>query len=81
MHVKSKGRTAAMATYRVTNAVGNFTAAQAGTYTIQLEPDQVLDSQRNASAGGILGTFAIATAGTGSHFGGMGNRHHHDDHA
>jgi len=81
VHVKSKGRTAAMATYRVTNAVGNFTAAQAGTYTIQLEPYQVLDSQRNASAGGILGTFAIATAGTGSHFGGMGNRHHHDDHA
>jgi hypothetical protein len=78
VHVKSKARTSAMATYRVVNTAGNFTRAQAGTYTIQLEPDQVLDPQRDASAGGILGTFAVATAGTGSHFGGGGQRHHGD---
>lgn len=78
VHVKAKFRTTALATYRVIAAQGNFTAANAGTYTIQLEPDQVLDSQRNASGGGILGTFAIATAGTGSHFGGTGQRHHHE---
>jgi hypothetical protein len=79
VHVKPRGRTTALATYHFVNAQGNFAAAQAGTYTIQLEPDQVLDSQRNnASAGGILGTFAIATTGSGSRTGGTGNRHHHE---
>jgi hypothetical protein len=79
VRAKSKIRTTALATYRFVNAQGNFTAAQAGTYTIQLEPDQVLDSQRNASTGGILGNFAIATAGSSSRTGGTGNRHHHAD--
>jgi hypothetical protein len=78
MRVKSKAGSSALATYRLVNPTGVFSVAQAGTYTIELEPNQVQDLQRNTTSGGILGTFAVATAGTKSHFGGNGQRHHAD---
>jgi hypothetical protein len=53
--------TVALATYRVTNPAGNWTAADGGTYTIALEPNQILDSRSRFSTSGILGSFVVAT--------------------
>src|SRR5437588_621281 len=47
--------TVALATYRVINPSGNWTAADGGTYTIALQPNQILDSKSRFSTSGILG--------------------------
>jgi len=80
LHAHARRGGSVIATYRLTNPSGTWTAAEAGTYTIQLQPGQVLDGRSRPSTGGILGTFAVATAGTGSHSGGGGSRHQHRDH-
>jgi hypothetical protein len=68
-----------LATYSVAKPTGDWTAADAGVYTILLEPNQILDGRSRPSTGGILGTFTVATGGTGSHAGGTGPRHHGGD--
>lgn len=70
---------ALLATYDLTNPGGAWTAADDGTYTIHLQPDQVLDANGQASPGGILGTFAVASGHRkGSHSGHGGSRGHGD---
>ena len=66
--------TVALATYRVINPSGSWTAAQGGTYTIVLEPNQILDSRSRFSTSGILGTFVVATdlSGTSGSINGSG---------
>lgn len=64
-----------LATYRVINPTGKFTAAQGGTYQIELEPGQVLDDTGQPSTPGVLGTFAVTTGGAGSHPGAKGPKH------
>ena len=65
-----------LATYQVIDPSGVWTAANAGTYLVTLEPGQVLDGRSRPSTGGVLGSFAVATAATGSHSGSGGTRHH-----
>lgn len=76
LHARTKKGGVVLATYRLTNPAGPWSRADAGTYTISLQPGQVLDGRSRPSTSGILGTFAIATAATGSHSGGGGPRHH-----
>ncbi|MDB5290806.1 MAG: hypothetical protein JWL69_2047 [Phycisphaerales bacterium] len=69
-----------LATYKVINPTGNWVAADAGTYVIDLQPGQVLDGAGHASTPGTLGSFAVAAGlGSGSHSGGKGPRHHSMD--
>ncbi|MDB5304830.1 MAG: hypothetical protein JWM97_2379 [Phycisphaerales bacterium] len=65
-----------LATYKLINPAGNWVAADAGTYVIDLQPGQVLDGTGHASSAGMLGSFAVAAGlGSGSHSGAQGPRH------
>ena len=77
--MKSKKGGVVVATYRVTNPTGKFTAAQGGTYQIVLQPNEVKDSGGGASTSGVLGTFAVTTGGAGSRIGVKAPRHRHAD--
>ena len=70
----------ALATYRLTNAAGGWTAAENGTYTILLQPNQILDTRSRFSTSGILGTFVVATKLSGSRNGSGSGRQHLDAH-
>jgi hypothetical protein len=76
--VKTKAGGVVVATYRVINPTGKFTAAQGGTYQILLQPDEVKDSNGGASTSGVLGTFAVTTGGAGSRIGVKAPRHRHE---
>jgi hypothetical protein len=76
--VKTKPGGVMVATYRVINPTGKFTAAQGGTYQILLQPDEVKDADGGASSSGILGTFAVTTGGAGSRIGVKAPRHRHE---
>lgn len=76
LHARTRRGGIVLATYRLTNPTGAWKGANAGTYTISLQPGQVLDGKSKPSTGGILGTFAVATSVTGAHSGGGGPRHH-----
>lgn len=54
-------RGAVRATYRISKAVGNWTPADIGTYSIILNPGSVADTSGNTAEGGTLGTFVVAT--------------------
>ena len=67
-----------IARYKVTNPDGAWKAAERGSYTILLEPNEVVDSRGRPSDGGILGEFVVAVGtGKGSTSGAPGPRHHH----
>ena len=73
--VRSLGRLSIMATYTLVNPGGPWEPSDDGSYTITLEPDQVLDAGRAASTGGILGNFAVSIrAGKNRHGVGGGFR-------
>jgi hypothetical protein len=72
--------TVAVATYRLVNPSGAWTAAEGGTYTITLQPNQILDSRSRFSTSGILGTFVIATNLAGSSHNANGSGRDHDAH-
>lgn len=81
LHVRLQSHGAvALATYRLTNASGDWNAADGGTYTIALEPNQILDTRSRFSTSGILGAFVVATKLSGSRNGSGSGRHHPDQH-
>jgi hypothetical protein len=77
--VKSARGGVVRATYRLINPTGKFTPAQGGTYQILLQPNEVKDEQGEASATGVLGTFAVTTGGAGSRIGVKAPRHRNGD--
>ncbi|HEY2589911.1 MAG TPA: sialidase family protein [Tepidisphaeraceae bacterium] len=65
------------ATYRVSKPTGNWTSADIGTYTINLEPGAVADTTGQPATDGILGDFVVATGLAARNRGGtVGTRHH-----
>jgi hypothetical protein len=78
LRIKTRRGGVALATYRVINPAGKFTAAQGGTYQIVLQPGQVKDPDGDASTAGVLGTFAVTTGGAGSHIGVKAPKHRHE---
>lgn len=64
-----------LAIYKVLNPAGNWTAANAGVYRINMQPSQVLDGRGLPAMPGVLGTFVVSAGhGAGSHGGGTGPR-------
>jgi hypothetical protein len=80
VRVRSKPGGVAVATYRVINPTGKFTAAQGGTYQIVLQANEVKDARGDAATSGILGTFAVTTGGAGSKIGVKAPRHRRETH-
>lgn len=65
------------ATYHVSDASGNWTPADIGTYSIIVQPDAVSDTAGQFAEGGVLGNFVIATGlAARNRAGGTGHRHH-----
>lgn len=58
-HPRGRGGTLWLATYRVVNAAGAWSASNNGTYTITLQGGQVADPSGHAAPAGILGTFVV----------------------
>jgi len=69
--IRPLSRRAVLATYTLVNHAGSWGPADDGTYTITLQPGQVLNNVGTASSGGILGSFAVDIGG-GRHRQGSG---------
>jgi len=55
---RSRG-TVVLATYRVTAPASHWSRDNIGTYTISLQPNQVMDAAGQTAIGGILGNFSV----------------------